>query len=197
MTVETLDYPPFPLLRWDDYFWVGEVKLVSWAGYQARRGDYDSINSTEPSDGSTHLSVDTKDGNDRGLPTAEQVAGFRHLIENEEAVAAAVGRALVDYFTGVKDAYLDDYDEGEVEGLPDISEPDELRPLIGLSGVHVLSVAREGAAYIGFEFGCVWDEEHGAGVMTHLGRVVATGQAADSFMAWIARLDIERGQSRM
>jgi Domain of unknown function (DUF6985) len=77
--------------------------------------------------------------------------------------------------------------------LPDISEPSELRPLIGLSNVHVLSVVRDGAAYIGFEFGCVWDDEHGAGVMTHLGRVVATGQAAVSFMAWIAKQDLERG----
>lgn len=194
MTEDALNIPPFPPLRWEDYFWVGEVTLPSWAGFQSRRGGYGSVSSDKPSDGTARLSITPEDDNTRTRPTPEQVAAFRHLLDNEAAVAAAVGRALVAYYPGEKDAYLDAYDEGEVEELPDISEPDELRTLIGLSCVHVLSVIQDGAAYIGFEFGCVWDDEHGVGVMTHLGRVVATGQAAVSFMAWIARRDIERGQ---
>src|SRR5438128_442801 len=39
------------------------------------------------------------------------------------------------------------------------------------------AVGHDGAAHIGFEFGCVWDDEHGAGVRTHRGRAIATGQA--------------------
>ena len=70
-----------------------------------------------------------------------------------------------------------------------------LAPLMGLSGVHVLAVTRDGAAYIGFEFGCVWDGEHGAGVMTHRGQVVATGQADVSFLAWVARRDADQRAS--
>ena len=38
MADEMLDVPPFPPLRWDEYFWVGEVTLPSWAGFQTRRG---------------------------------------------------------------------------------------------------------------------------------------------------------------
>jgi len=193
MTDETLNRPPFPPLKWEQYFWVGEVRLPSWTGFQTRRGGYGSVSSDKPSDGTARLSVTPEDDKNRTHPTAEQVAAFRHLIDNEEAVGAAVGRALVNYYPGEKDAYLDAYDEDEVEELPDISEPGELRSLIGLSSVHVLSVAKYGAAYIGFEFGCVWDDDHGAGVMTHLGRVVATGQADVSFMEWIARQDIEYG----
>jgi hypothetical protein len=116
---------------------------------------------------------------------AEQVAAFRQLMDNEAAVAAAVPRALVDYCPG--DAY-----DGDDEELLGVSEPADLRPLIGLSAVHVLDVFHDGAACIGFEFGCVWDEEHGAGVMTHLGRVIATGQAACSFMEWVARQGLDR-----
>src|SRR5262249_53830675 len=44
------------------------------------------------------------------------------------------------------------------ESLPEVSHADDLRPLIGLTNVHVLDVFRDGAACIGFEFGCVWDE---------------------------------------
>ena len=76
--------------------------------------------------------------------------------------------------------------------LLEVNEPDDLRPLIGLSSVHVLDVFHDGAACVGFEFGCVWDEEHGAGVMTHLGQVIATGQADCSFVEWIARDGLDR-----
>jgi hypothetical protein len=182
---ETLDYPPFPPLKWDHYFWVGEVVLPSWAGFQARRGEYGAVNSRRPSDGSAQVSITPLDDKVRTPPTPEQVAAFRHLMGNEAAVSGAVVRALVDYCPG--DAY-----DGDDEELLEVSEPDDLRPLVGLSGVHVLNVVRDGAACIGFEFGCVWDEEHGAGVMTHLGRVIAAGQAVCSFEEWIARQGLDR-----
>jgi hypothetical protein len=184
MAEDTLDYRPFPPLKWEDYFWVGEVTLPSWAGFQARRGGYGAVSSQKPSDETARLSVSPLDHAARTHPTAEQALAFRHLLDNEAAVADAVARALVRYCPG------DAYDEDD-EALLEVSESDELRSLVGLSGVHVLSVARDGVAYIGFEFGCVWDGEHGAGVMTHLGRVVATGQADVSFLEWIARRDME------
>jgi hypothetical protein len=42
-------------------------------------------------------------------------------------------------------------------------------------------VAKAGHAYVGLELGCTWDEEHGAGVLLHKGRVVEVGQADTSF----------------
>ena len=48
-------------------------------------------------------------------------------------------------------------------------------------------------AYIGFELGCVWDEEHGLGVMTHRDRVVDVGGADTAFTEWIAENDAEKG----
>lgn len=185
MLPETLDHPPFPPLKWEHYFWVGEVVLPSWAGFQARRGGYGAVSSRKPSDGTARLSISPLDDKSRTAPTAEQVAAYRHLMDNEAAVAAAVVDALVRYCPG--EAY-----DGDDEELMEVDEPDDLRPLIGLSSVHILDVFHEGIACIGFEFGCVWDEEHGAGVMTHRGRVIATGQADCSFVEWIARQGLER-----
>jgi hypothetical protein len=186
---ETLDYPPFPPLKWDLYFWVGEIVLPAWAGFQARRGRDGAVNSRRPSDGSARLSIVPPDDKARTPPTAEQVAAFRHLMDNEAAVADAVVRALVDSCPG-------EADDGDDEELLEVSEPDDLRPLVGLSSVHVLNVVRDGVACIGFGFDCVWDEEHGAGVMTHLGRVIATGQADCSFVEWIARQGLDKLRKR-
>jgi hypothetical protein len=69
-----------------------------------------------------------------------------------------------------------------------------LKPLVGLTCVHILSVSRDGVAYVGFELGCKWDAEHGAGVMTHRSRVLVTGQASESFVDWCARKDAERAE---
>jgi hypothetical protein len=185
VTLETLDFPPFPPLKWDFYFWVGKTVLPSWAGFQARRGAYGAVSSRKPSDGTARLSISSLDHKARTPPTAEQVAAFRHLLANEAAVAAAVAQALVRYCPG--EAY-----NGDEEELLEVSEPDDLRPLVGLATVHLLNVARDGMACIGFEFGCVWDEEHGAGVMTHGGKVISTGQAVCSFEGWIARQGLDR-----
>jgi hypothetical protein len=177
---DTLNYPPFPPLKWDQFFWVGDVVLPSWAGFQARRGAYGAISSRKASDGTARLSIAPLDSTARSHPMLEQVAAYQHLLENEAAVADAVVRALLEYCPG--EAY-----DGDDEELMNVSDPADLRPLIGLSSVHVLNVFHNGMACVGFEFGCVWDEEHGAGVMTHNGRVISTGQADCSFVEWIAR----------
>ena len=186
----SLNTPPFPRLVWDQYFWTGEVRLPSWAGFQSRRGGYGAVDRGTPADGTARLFVAPVDVGGRSPPTPKQAAAFLHLLNNEPAVAAAVGRALVDYYHEEgQDAYLDGFDEGEVDPLPDASGPNDLRPFVGLSIVHVLSVVRDGIAYVGFEFGCVWDDEHGVGVLTHRGRVVAVGGAATAFDAGAARRD--------
>ena len=33
---KTLYHPPFPPLTWEHYFWVAELTLPSWAGFQVR-----------------------------------------------------------------------------------------------------------------------------------------------------------------
>ena len=76
---------------------------------------------------------------------------------------------------------------------PDLAHSRVTRAMLsaaqGLSNVHVLRVARDGIAYVGFEFGCAWEEEHGLGVMMHRDRVVAAGGADVSFLEWIAEED--------
>jgi hypothetical protein len=186
---EAIDIPPFPRLTWDEYSWAGEVRLPSWAGFQSRRGPYASVSDKRPSDGTARLTVDAEA---KARPTPEQVAAFQHLVDNEAAVAAAVGRALLDYYPGEREAYLDAYDLEDSDEVPEVTDLTGLRSLVGLSSIHVLSLARDGMACIGFEFGCVWDGEHGAGVMTHRGRVIATGQADCSFVGWMARRGLDR-----
>lgn len=185
---KAIEVPPFPTLTWNDYSWAAEVRLPSWAGFQSRRGPYASVSDARPSDGTARLTVDAEA---QAPPTQEQVAAFQHLLDNEAAVAEAVALALLDYYPGEREAYLDAYDIEESDDVPEVTDITGLCRLVGLSSVHVLSLARDGVACVGFEFGCVWDGEHGAGVMTHRGRVIAVGQADCSFVEWMARRGLD------
>jgi hypothetical protein len=193
---KTLDVPPFPPLRWDEYSWVGKVKLPSWAGFQARGGAYGSRSSKKRSDGTVRLDVAVEDDEAQTPPNAAQIAAMRHLLDNEKAVASAVLEAIFEMYPEAKAEYEAGYGEEEDETLPTISDPKELRALMGLSTVHILDVKKGAAAYIGFEFGCAWEEEHGAGVMTHRGRVVEVGQADTAFLEWIAERDAKRRKKK-
>jgi hypothetical protein len=185
---EATTIPPFPPLKWDKFRWFGQVPsawLPSWAGFGGSLHSY-------------WLSVQAEG---KVIPTPEQAAAFRHLLDNEASVTAAVARALLEYYPGARERCIDGYDGvsvwiAQVEAiLPEVlTDVAGLRPLVGLCGVHVLSVSRDGVAYVGFELGCEWDTEHGAGVLTHLGRVVATDQADVSFAAWAAREDAGRAE---
>lgn len=190
MADPTLNSPPFPPLCWNGHFWAGEVVLPSWAGFQSRRGAYNSVSSEAPSDGTVELTVDAgEDSHSPPLPA--QVNAFRYLVDNEALVAGAVLQAIFSAYPSLP-AVLYGYDDEEAAELaPQLHQAEQLRQLIGLSSVHILNFSKGGIAYIGFEFGCTWDAEHGLGVMTRRDRVVEIGGADTSFLHWIAKRDAE------
>ena len=195
MADETLNLPPFPLLRWDQCVWVGEVRLPSWAGFQARRGGYGAVSSKKPSDGTVSLMVGVVDDSTPTPPTAAQREAMQHLLDSEAEVATVVLQALFEDYPAKKAAYETFFGKDN-ESLPEIDDSNGLRTVLGLANVHILAANKGGVAYVGFEFGCAWDREHGAGVMTHLDRVVTVGGADCSFLEWIAEEDADGTQGR-
>lgn len=71
------------------------------------------------------------------------------------------------------------------ELLPQVSTADELRPLIRLATASMMPMQTI-TPYIGWDFVCSWDEEHGWGAITHGSEVIATGTgdlASDAYVA--------------
>jgi hypothetical protein len=145
--------------------------LSSWRGFQSRLGAYGASNSSKESDGTARLSVPPPAGVAERPPSAEQANALRYLLEHEEAIRDDLVAAIFEEYPVIRarllrQGFVDDSDMRALE------RPEQLKSHIGLSTVHVLPVVNNDAAYIGFEFGCSWDEEHGLGVMTHQGRIV-------------------------
>ena len=192
----TLDAPPFPPLKWDGHFWKCRTILNSWRGFQSRLGAYGAVSSTTESDGAVRLSVVPPAGAVAQPPAVEQANAYRHLLDHEEEIRDAVLQAIFDAYPAMRARYPFGEDLA-AKAMPPLDRPEQLRALIGLSIVHVLNVAKDGAAYVGFDLGCTWEDEHGLGVMTLLGRLVEiplmggekVGHADVSFEEWIAEED--------
>jgi hypothetical protein len=173
--------PSLPPLKWDGYTWTGKIVLRSWSGFQTRQGPYSGRSSDQPSDGTARLFIHGDDGDPPQPPTPEQAAAHRYLVEQEKAVSDSVLQAIFAAYPDEREAFIDAVEDDLADLCPEIDRPDELKSLMGLGIVHILRVARDGTAYVGFEFGCVWESEHGLGVMTHQDRVVKIGSAETAF----------------
>jgi len=172
---DTLNLSPFPALKWNGYFWEASIILSAWAGFQSRGGAYTSVDSLAVSDGAVTLYVMTPD-NEPSPPAPEQANAFEYLVEQQDAMRDAILQAIFAEYPSMQDLYGDDAEDAD-EVMPDIENTEQLKAMIGLSIVHVRSPSDDGVSNIGFEFGCIWDEEHGLGVLTKAGQVVEVGQS--------------------
>jgi hypothetical protein len=186
----SLTIEPFPPLEWDEYFWSATITLPAWEGFQCRLGPYASRSRRKKSDGTVRLSVSTPDGEEQTPPSPEQAAAYRDLIAHQGIVRDAILEAVFHEYPEYRESYIEDYDLDESDQtVPVLERPEQLRDLIGLSSLLIHPVVREGVAYVGYEFGCMWEEEHGLGAMVHRDRVVAVGHADVGILEWIAEKD--------
>ncbi|MDJ0847181.1 MAG: hypothetical protein QNK04_02255 [Myxococcota bacterium] len=164
---------------WDEFFWKTRVMLPPALGLE-----------TGNAEGSVDL-VFAPEGRDEGPLTGAEIALVQWLLDHREGVVSAVLAALVASYPDLQ-AAEDLEDEERRELMPDLRSPEDLRELIRLESVNVHPLSVGDAPYIGFEFDCRWDEEHGLGVLMHGERVVEIGGADTAIYLWIAEQDAER-----
>ena len=185
-TFQLDDNQKFPILSWKDE-WEGEIKLESWKGFQNRNGPYGSIDSAEPSDGTSKIRVENESKTDKQGISQGQIAAINFLIENEAMVQAKIIEHLLPFYSQLRI----DWGVEEEDWMPEISSAESFKQMIGLSWIHILEVEKNGVAYLGFELGCTWDDEHGLGIMLHKDSIIKMGGADVSFSQWIAKKDLE------
>jgi len=154
----------------------GALTLNAWKGFQSRQGPYASKDSNHKSNGTVKVMVSGCEVDYVKVSSQAQINAIKFLADNSEIIRDEIIRELIIAFPDMKAVYEDH--------LPDIKTIDEFKNHLGLSIVHIMKSDKDDVAYIGFEFGCTWDEEHGLGVMTHKNRVITIGQADKSFDIW-------------
>lgn len=165
-------------LVWEGFGWTCDLKLPEWSGIGGKARVRVAAESSRP-------------------PSAAQVAACQHLADNLEAIGPKV---LDTIFAMYRGTYRENvamliscagWDEG-ARLVPLLHSAERLGEVAGIHTVHVQDAERDGLAYVGFELGCTWEDEHGLGVVVHGQRVVDIGQAALSFDGYAAYKDKKR-----
>ncbi|MBP6699541.1 MAG: hypothetical protein KA175_18115 [Flavobacteriales bacterium] len=166
----------------------GDIELSIWKDFQNRSGVYAARSAQEVSTGLFKLDV----GGDMVVESPsigpEHLAAYEHLLSQQEQVQSSILARLLNWYSELRPKV---FREVEAIGwsMPEVYQTGDFRKLIGLSSIHLMNAQRDGLAYVGYEFGCSWDEEHGLGLMLHGNRVVDLGHADSSFLTWVAEED--------
>lgn len=171
------------------FSWVAATILPSWNGYLDCTGAYGGPGTSKSSDGSVEI-VFAPEGRDASSLTEQEVSLIDWFLENEPSVSDAAKVAIFQKYPVLQVSY--GYSTREkAEFMPDISTIDDLTHLIGLYAVNIHQIEKGGVPYIGFEFGCTWDEEHGLGVLMHGTRPVEVEGSDTARLLWVAKQDAE------
>jgi hypothetical protein len=181
-----VEIPPFPTLFWNDYYWEGDVILPAWEGFISLRKLSPWLTNEHGRDGELALNVQSPVDGQVKPPSVEQAATFSHFLEKQLEIRRLVLQAVFDDYPRLRECYGDFVDPKD---MPEISSPEGLLELIRPNTVHVMAKAKAGFTRVGISFRCKWDEEHGLGVSTHHGKVVAMGGADEAFSEYFPALD--------
>jgi hypothetical protein len=160
-------------LRRDDLAWEGNIELVDWDAYFG-----------------VDLKLELNIGGDSKVDQIAEVheKGYKYLLEKQLEILSSITNELFRIYPTWQEEY--GYDEDEKENLmPNIDSKEDFKSLITPIRVYILDVEKNNSPYVGIEFFCKWDEEHGVGVLLHRNRVVRIGGAETAFMSWIAEED--------
>jgi hypothetical protein len=159
---------------------VGSLKLELLGGYlsgELRLAQFTSVIKGRSPKVFVELEPVYGDPDDpKSPPEIHRVAriGLEWLLANEAAAAKAVIRVI----RAIRAKHP------EVGAKP--------KDHIELLGVTFHEVESGRLPYLGFDFGCTWDEEHGLGLMTHGTRIVRVGGSDTAILPWIAKADAKK-----
>ncbi|MCI9405366.1 MAG: hypothetical protein HFK04_00405 [Oscillospiraceae bacterium] len=162
-----------------EYGLEGRILLPAWENWHTKE------------DGRIRLDF----GGDRVDGGQELTEGYQtalsYLFADQDAVKAAVLKGILSFLALQERALLggETEDDPGLAGLPCPQTAEDLMGEIQLEEIHILPVEREGLCYIGYAFGCRWDQD-GLGVMTHGRRVVEAGGRDTALLCWLAEDDL-------
>lgn len=154
----------------------GWINLSAWKGFEIRNGFYGSKDSDKKSDGTIKAHIIGESVDYVYVLSQSQFNAIKFLKENSEKVRDSLLNGLLADYSNTKDIYED--------LMPEINTIADYKDNLGVAFIHVMDSDKDNHAYIGFELGCSWDDEHGVGVMMHKDRVVKIGLAEESFNHW-------------
>lgn len=147
-------------LKWDEFRWVGYLDIPLLG------------HSSNPD---TEVGVNTKD-EEQVEPCDKQRDAWRKFVGRNDQIFQTILHSAFAYYTRMRPQYAKAGPEW-IKNMPELSEPTQLIEMIHLSSITVTWPYDENPVQIGIQFGCVWDREHGFGVVVEEDKVIDLGGA--------------------
>jgi hypothetical protein len=189
-TQQTKNMNTIPNIKLVDDKFEGKISLPIWKDFQNKQGAYGSLDESRISNGEFGISIGGDMVVDYPMIKIEHINAYDYLtIHSEQVQNSILTRLLTDYKNLQTEYGYDEYEAKEF--MPDVGKIEQFKRLIGLSQIHIMEISKDNIAYVGYEFGCSWDDEHGIGFMTHKDRIIEFGGADTSFLTWVAKKDLK------
>jgi uncharacterized protein DUF6985 len=161
----------------EEFFWQASVQLSAWSEF---------------TDGSSVLLTFAPEGRNEAPLSAEEILLAEWVPKNQTTQKLILLDAVLKAYPDFRQQFFDDYDfEENEDDLPIITSTGILSKVITLEEVNVHQISKGGAPYVGYQFACAWDDEHGLGVLMHSSRIVEIGGADTACLLWIAEGDLK------
>ncbi len=168
--------PKYPETIVDEYFKYTSKKVEGFSGLQIRNGVYGAVSSPEATDGEIHFCCD------KDLDTQIFLSVVDWVEENGRELLDLSLESFVEQYWEMRDLVIESLiDEDSDKVVPKISSFEELKKLCGIVAVHVKGSGTKNEPRFGIEFGCNWEEEHGAGVSFNGMKIIESGLGSDAF----------------
>lgn len=134
------------------------IRLEAWAGFRSE--DHPRV----PDDADVRVVLEPGDSQISNFDdlTSAYAGAVRWLLANEVTLRSVALNSILSFVRKLRSVNAIDDDE-----LDEVVATDDLRHLIGLSLIRVYPYVKSGLPFLGFEWECDWDPEHGCGVLMH------------------------------
>lgn len=171
-----IDTRPFPEIVTDEFFKYTKKKVVGFEGLQIRNGPYGALSSVGVSDGVVDFCCHKE------METSEFLKVVDWVANNGEQLLNMALESFVEFYWEMRDVVIPTLvNENPDDIVPKISDYSDLARLCGIVAVHVSEFKNNGEHLFGIEFGCNWEDEHGAGCRFEGLKLIESGDGSDSF----------------
>ncbi|RAJ33070.1 DUF6985 domain-containing protein [Pedobacter cryoconitis] len=123
--------------------------------------------------------------------SANHKRGLAYIADNQSKILEVILTGLLEQYPTLQNEYGYSCSDKQ-DFMPDVMAIKDFADLLSPVGIHIFSVYQDKFPYIGYEFSCSWDTEHGLGFMMFQNRIIEIGGADTSFLSWIAKADLKQ-----
>lgn len=162
--------------------WEFTYYLKAFEGFQNRIEFYHSKQS-EIKDKNVVILINEVENNDPD-PTSEQINSINYLIENQFVISNLLLEGLKLNYPKLQERYNEVDDE-----FPNLSSFENFKKRFRILNIHILIPSKNNFSYMGFEFDCPWDGEHGLGFLLNKDEIIKIGSGDTAFDSYEAMRD--------